>query len=119
MPRERVGATPETYSMTLQEKLEFDAPGSRRTAHTEGRMFGLTFWENWYLIGQNQRSEPEFRFVYYTGKTLQNRYEGAFVYSRKPELPQASMPAIYRLARESGLDPTRACCIDNKCYAGD
>ena len=20
---------------------------SRRTAHTEGRMFGLTFWENW------------------------------------------------------------------------
>jgi len=120
MPRTRIGAAPETYRATLNEKLEFDTtPGARRTAHTEGRMFGLTFWENWYLIGQNQRSEPEFRFVYYTGKTLQNRYEGAFVYARKPELPKAAMPAIYKIAREAGFDPTRACCIDNKCFDDD
>ena len=79
-------------------------------------MFGLTFWENWYLIGENQPREPEFRFVYYTGKTLQNRYEGAFVYARKPELPAASMPSIYKIAREAGLDPQRACCIDNRCF---
>ena len=118
MPRERAGMAPETYHATLNEKLEFDtAPGSHRTAHTEGRMFGLTFWENWYLIGQNQPKETEFRFVYYTGKTLQNRYEGAFVYARKPELPQSALPSIYKIARESGLDPTRACCIDNSCYA--
>jgi len=118
MPRERIGQPTELFRASLQEKLEFDTePDSRRTAHTEGRMFGLTFWENWYLIGQNQPREPEFRFVYYTGKTLQNRYEGAFVYARKPELPQASMPAIYRIAREAGLDPTRACCIDNSCFS--
>ena len=80
-------------------------------------MFGLTFWENWYLIGQNQPRETEFKFVYYTGKTLQNRYEGAFVYARKPELPQAAMPNIYKIAREAGLDPTRACAIDNACFA--
>jgi hypothetical protein len=117
MPRERIGAEPETFHSTLMEKLEFDTePGARRTAHTEGRMFGLTFWENWYLIGQNSPKEPEFRFVYYTGKTLQNRYEGAFVYSRKPELPQSAMPSIYKLAREAGFDPTRACCIDNSCF---
>ena len=109
---------PETYRARLLEKLEFDtAKGSRRTAHTEGRMFGLTFWENWYVIGQNSPKEPEFKFVYYTGKTLQNRYEGAFVYARKPELPQAAMPSIYKIARESGFEPTRACCIDNSCYA--
>jgi hypothetical protein len=105
--------------MTLQEKLEFDAPGGHRTAHTEGRMFGLTFWENWYLIGENSRTEPDFKFVYYTGKTLQNRYEGAFVYARKPELPKDAMPSIYRIAREAGLDPTRACCIDNTCFDSD
>lgn len=54
--------------------------------------------------------------MYYTGKTLQNRYEGAFVYSRTPDLPQKAMPSIYKIAREAGLDPTRACCIDNKCF---
>ena len=79
-------------------------------------MFGLTFWENWYVIGKEKGTEPPFRFVYYTGKTLQNRYEGAFVYSRKPELPRDAMPHIYRLAREAGMDPTRMCAIDNGCF---
>jgi len=117
MPRTRIGQPTETFYTTLNEKLEFDAPNARRTAHTEGRMFGLTFWENWYVIGQNQQREPEFRFVYYTGKTLQNRYEGAFVYARKPELPAQAMPSIYKIAREAGLDPQKACCIDNSCFA--
>ena len=72
MPRVRAGAKPERFSATLHEELEFDtAPGSRRTAHTEGKMFGLTFWENWYVLGENQPNEPQFKFVYYTGKTLQ------------------------------------------------
>jgi len=117
MPRERIGMAPETFRAKLEEKLEFDSePGSRRTAHTEGRMFGLTFWENWYLIGENTPKEPEFRFVYYTGKTVQNRYEGAFVFARKPELPDAAMPNIYKIARDAGLEPTRACRIDNSCF---
>ena len=116
MPRARMGMPTENMKFELNEKLEFDEPNTKRTAHTEGRMFGLTFWENWYLIGENQPREPEFRFVYYTGKTLQNRYEGAFVYARKPELPAASMPSIYKIAREAGLDPQRACCIDNRCF---
>eukprot|EP00965_Chrysotila_dentata_P098015 3241244-Pleurochrysis_carterae.AAC.2 len=48
MPREREGEAPSTFRQTLHEKLQFDStPGSHRTAHTEGRMFGLTFWENW------------------------------------------------------------------------
>ncbi|KAL1503451.1 hypothetical protein AB1Y20_011938 [Prymnesium parvum] len=119
MPRARVGQPPQVFSSTLHETLQFDnTPGSRRTAHTEGKMFGLTFWENWYVIGQNTPKEPQFRFVYYTGKTLQNRYEGAFVYARTPELPRDAMPSIYRIAREAGMDPTRFCCVDNKCFTG-
>ena len=27
------------------------------------------------------------------------------------------MPSIYKLAREAGLEPTKACCIDNSCFA--
>jgi len=117
MPRKRFGQPEEVFRSTLHEKLEFDPVNARRTAHTEGRMFGLTFWENWYVIGQNSPREPEFRIVYYTGKTLQNRYEGAFVYARKPELPAAAMPSIYKIAREAGLEPTKACCIDNSCFS--
>jgi hypothetical protein len=117
MPRERVGLPPETINSRLVEKLEFDPPGSVRTAHTQGRMFGLTFWENWYVIGRNDPNQQPFRFVYYTGKTLQNRYDGAFVYARTPELPAASMSTIYKIAREAGLEPTKACCVDNSCFA--
>lgn len=106
----------------LRERLDFDAPGSARTAHTHGSMFGLSFWENWYggsrsqapacdeplerrssaplrgllplparslpahprhpsplahcprlqtlgryLLGENARGEPQFKFVYYNG----------------------------------------------------
>jgi len=118
MPREREGEAPSTFRQTLHEKLQFDStPGSHRTAHTEGRMFGLTFWENWYLIGENSKQEPQFKFVYYTGKTLQNKYEGAFVYARKPELPAAALPHIYKIAREAGMEPTNFCAVDNKCFS--
>lgn len=118
MPRERAGQAPTYFRQNLRENLVFDQEtGSRRTAHTEGKMFGLTFWENWYVIGENSLQEPPFKFVYYTGKTLQNRYEGAFVYARKPELPASSMPHIYRLAREAGMEPTDFCAIDNRCYS--
>ena len=124
MPRVRAGSAPETVKETLHETLQFDTDskgqalaGSQRTAHTEGKMFGLTFWENWYLIGQNDNAEKDFRFVYYTGKTLQNRYEGAFVYARQPEIPKDALPHIYSIAREAGMEPTGMCCIDNKCFA--
>jgi hypothetical protein len=117
LPRERIGSEPEISNMRLVEKLEFDtAPGAVRTAHTEGHMFGLTFWENWYLLGKNAHDEPEFRFVYYTGNTLLNRYNGAFIYARTPELPAKAMPSIYKMARDAGFEPTKACCVDNKCF---
>ena len=81
MPRERLGATgaPPLMKFTLNEKLEFDdTPGSRRTAHTEGKMFGLTFWRTGTSSARTSRRSRS-SVCCCTGKTLQNRYEGAFV----------------------------------------
>ena len=73
LPRERTGRPAEAFHTRLVESLEFDtAPGAVRTAHTEGHMFGLTFWENWSVIGENARDEPEFKFIHYSGRTSQN-----------------------------------------------
>lgn len=98
-----------------------DGPGARRSMHSVGRMFGLTFWENWYVIGESDpasggaaaaagtalaggngnggfgvrsanaaairgrregaatsTSLPPYKFIYYTGHTLQGNYEGAW-----------------------------------------
>lgn len=117
MPRTRAGRPSETFQTSLMETLKFDrTPGTRRTAYTEGKMFGVSFWENWYVIGKEKDSEPPFRFVYYTGKTIQNRYKGAFVYARQPELPREALPSIYKIAREAGIEPTGMCCINNNCF---
>lgn len=88
----------------------------QRTAHSEGEMFGLKFWENWYVIGENDPGQPEFKFVYYNGKTRQNTYEGAFVYSRTRELPEASMGKVYKIAQDAGMNPDQFCKIRNGCF---
>jgi len=129
MVAKRSGREETASSQHMRENMQFDAPTfvgasgdlmkSRRTAHTEGRMFGLTFWENWYILGENKPSEPPFKFVYYTGKTLQNTYSGAFVYSRTPELPPEVMPSVYKIAREAGMNPDKFCRIRNACFARD
>ena len=38
----------------------------------QGKTFGLTFWENYYIVGQG----PDFQFVRYIGHTLQGGYNG-------------------------------------------
>ena len=79
-------------------------------------MFGLTFWENWSVIGENDASnpaEPPFKFVYYNGRTRQNTYEGAFVYARTPTLAPEAMASVHRIAREAGMVPDNFCKIRN------
>uniref|UniRef100_A0A7S1D584 VDE lipocalin domain-containing protein n=1 Tax=Cyclophora tenuis TaxID=216820 RepID=A0A7S1D584_CYCTE len=88
----------------------------QRTAHSEGEMFGLKFWENWYIIGENDPGHPEFKFVYYNGKTRQNTYSGAFVYSRTKELAPESMSKVYQIAQDAGLNPDQFCKIRNGCF---
>mmetsp|Transcript_10931 Transcript_10931/g.20420 ORF Transcript_10931/g.20420 Transcript_10931/m.20420 type:complete len:549 (+) Transcript_10931:427-2073(+) len=87
-----------------------------RTAHSEGEMFGLKFWENWYVIGENDPGQPEFKFIYYNGKTRQNTYDGAFVYSRTRELDRDSMKKVYKIAAEAGMNPDQFCKIRNGCF---
>lgn len=87
-----------------------------RTAHSEGEMFGLKFWENWYVIGENDPNQPEFKFIYYNGKTRQNTYEGAFVYSRTKELGPEAMKKVYKIADMNGMNPDNFCKIRNGCF---
>ena len=44
-----------------------------RTMHTAGKMYGLTFEENWYIVGESdgQNGIPPFKLVAYKGHTLQ------------------------------------------------
>lgn len=90
-----------------------------RTAHSEGEMFGLKFWENWYVIGENEPGQPEFKFIYYNGKTRQNTYGGAFVYSRSKALEPESMAKVYAIAKEAGMNPDQFCRIRNGCFNTD
>jgi len=90
-----------------------------RTAHSEGEMFGLKFWENWYIIGENDPGQPDFKFVYYNGKTRQNTYDGAFVYSRSRNLDTESMKKVYKIASDAGMNPDQFCKIRNGCFDKD
>jgi len=87
-----------------------------RTAHSEGEIFGLKFWENWYVIGENDPGTAEFKFIYYNGKTRQNTYDGAFVYSRSRSLEPESMAKVYAMAKEAGMNPDQFCRIRNGCF---
>jgi hypothetical protein len=77
------------------------------------------FWENWYVMGENDPGAPEFKFVFYNGKTRQNTYEGAFVYSRTKELGPESMKKVYSIAKEAGMNPDNFCRIRNGCFQDD
>lgn len=81
--------------------------------------FGVEFWENWYILGENDPGTPEFKFIYYNGKTRQNTYEGAFVYSRTQEISPESMQKVYQIAKDAGMDPHQFCRIRNGCFPQD
>jgi hypothetical protein len=74
------------------------------------------FWENWYVLGENNPGDPEFKFIFYNGKTRQNTYEGAFIYSRTRELDPVSMKKVYKIAKDAGMNPDNFCSIRNGCF---
>lgn len=98
-----------------------DMPAAGRTMHTSGKMYGLQFSENWYILGESDGSNnvPPFKLVAYKGHTLQGNYEGAFVYAKQPILPEACKPAIREAAARAGLDFDKFTRIDNTCPAGN
>ena len=79
-------------------------------------LWHIEFWENWYVLGENDPDMPEFKFIYYNGKTRQNTYEGAFVYSRSKALEPESMKKVYSIAKEAGMNPDQFCRIRNGCF---
>jgi hypothetical protein len=82
--------------------------------------FSTEFWENWYIIGENDNADDQdFKFVYYNGKTRQNTYEGAFVYARNRELSPESMKKVYAIANDAGMNPDQFCKIRNGCFSDD
>jgi len=101
----------------LTEHMVVDK-GMDRTMHTEGKMYGLTFSENWYVLGESDKDTPPFKLVAYKGHTLQGNYEGAFVYAKDPILPEAAIPAVRKAAADAGLDFDQFRRIDNTCPAG-
>ena len=48
-------------------------------------MFGLTFHEQWYVLGQGSVEGTDYRVVAYKGDTQQGPYDGAFAYTREKD----------------------------------
>jgi hypothetical protein len=61
------------------------------------------------------------RQLYWTkqGHTLQGNYEGAFVYAKSPQLPEAAKPAVREAAAKAGLNFDDFTVIDNTCPPGE
>jgi len=115
------------WNNKLQEHMVVDAVQkdvsnpSGRTMHTAGKMYGLTFDENWYILGESDGSKgiPEFKLIAYKGHTLQGNYEGSFIYAKEPKLPEAAIPAVREVAAKAGLDFSKYKPIDNSCPIGE
>ncbi|KAL3907117.1 MAG: hypothetical protein SGILL_009001, partial [Bacillariaceae sp.] len=110
------------WTNDLTEKVMVDAaidgadakPGSR-TMHTQGKMYGLQFEENYFIIGESdgKKDIPPFKLVAFKGHTLQGNYEGSFVYAKEPVLPKAAIPAVREAAAKAGLNWDKYQHIDN------
>jgi len=139
-----------SYPGYLQSKINEELHATDKTTNplaslqSQGKMFGLTFWENWYIIGeskgqpvmpvpqfgiasalaavvggggaQTEEPPPDLKLVFYTGHTLQGSYKGAFLYSRSPFMTPTVTDAAMQLIRSSGLNPNDFCVIRNTCF---
>jgi hypothetical protein len=105
----------------IAEELTVTSPNNAQQLsqlQSKGEMFGLTFWENWYVLGELQGTEkvPDLRLIYYTGHTLQGSYKGAFVYSRTKEMSSPLIKAATGMIQSAGLNPNDFCIIHNQCF---
>lgn len=109
------------WENALTERMVIDEPNAERTLHTEGKMYGLKFEENWFILGESDGKNeiPPYKLVAYKGHTLQGNYEGAFVYAKERVLPEAAIPHIREAASKAGLDFDQFTRIDNTCPVGN
>jgi len=93
-------------------------PEGKASMTVEGKMFGLTFHEQWYVLGKG--TSPDWRVVAYIGDTQQGPYDGAFVYTKEIDAlngPDGSKirSGVDAALKEAGLDPKQMVLIDNSC----
>jgi hypothetical protein len=93
-------------------------PQGKASMTVEGKMFGLTFHEQWYVLGKGDG----YRVVAYIGDTQQGPYDGAFVYTKDRDAlvgPNAKnlRAQIDNVVRGAGFDPSKMVPIDNSCPA--
>jgi hypothetical protein len=92
--------------------------GGKASMTVEGKMFGLSFYEEWYIVGQGE----DFRVIAYIGDTQQGPYDGAFVLTKEKDTLDGPNGAKQReqvdaIVRNAGLDPAKMAAIDNSCPA--
>jgi hypothetical protein len=92
--------------------------GGKASMTVEGKMFGLSFYEEWYVLGKGE----DFRVIAYNGDTQQGPYDGAFVLTKDKDTlegPDSAKlrPQVDAIIRTAGLDPAQMKPIDNSCPA--
>jgi hypothetical protein len=112
MMREKSGGF---WQNDLKEHMIVAGETGRSTLVSEGQLLGLTFNEEWYVLEAN----ADFAFVAYKGKTMQDVYEGAFVYTRSPEIPDKLKPKVKQAVEKHGYKWDKFCVIDNACPAAE
>ena len=89
-------------------------PEGKASMTVEGKMFGLTFHEQWYVLGKGEN----FRVVSYIGDTQQGPYDGAFVFTTTKDALETTpnmRAQIDAIVSNAGLDPKKMVAIDNAC----
>ncbi len=105
----------------VEKMANSKGPQGGASMTVEGKMFGLTFHEQWYVLGKGEN----WRVVAYRGDTQQGPYDGAFVYTKeKDALAPGGGEGVAALRKEidavlveAGLDPKQMSVIDNTCPA--
>lgn len=106
----------------VESMANSNGPEGKASMTVEGKMFGLTFHEQWYVLGKG--SSPDWRVVAYIGDTPQGPYDGAFVYTKEKNALSGPDGATIRSGvdaaiKEAGLDPKKLIAIDNSCSTAD
>lgn len=102
----------------IEKMSNSKGPQGKASMTVEGKMFGLTFKEQWYVLGKGDA----WRVVAYKGDTQQGPYDGAFVYTKEKDTLSGAEGAVLRgkvdaVLVEAGLDPKQMAVIDNTCPA--
>eukprot|EP00929_Paragymnodinium_shiwhaense_P096577 TRINITY_DN58213_c0_g1_i1.p1 TRINITY_DN58213_c0_g1~~TRINITY_DN58213_c0_g1_i1.p1 ORF type:complete len:425 (-),score=112.50 TRINITY_DN58213_c0_g1_i1:89-1363(-) len=101
------------WENTLTEKMKVSEPDERSTLVAKGEIFGLSFQEEWYVLG----GDDDFVVVAYTGNNLQDAYKGGYIYTRTPTLTPEVEKKARAVAEQNGFDWSKYCVIDNSCPA--